>query len=997
MHGALMPAHARGVVYVPSGQGVLFAVGASDHSPRWATLYATTIPPALPGEEPAGRRRAVSPPIVAGGLVLLAPPDLEELIAFDASTGAIRWSVALPEDGYLIAADATRVWIGGRGISCRAAVNGDVLWAAPIPSNPTGRAVLCGRYVQVPMASGLLSLEADSGAEARREALPESQPPLGGLLCLHDALYTTDHSGVRKFADTPRMYARASRQVQADPSDLAAAITLARLELLRDAPARAYEVLDAATATTNAAADSRRAATAARTRVEAALALAQKAAPGSDEALAWVDRAAEGAVEAEDRLRCALARVDHQAHAGRYLEAARSLWTLSTGGDAEAFVNTADGSETPARREIARRLATVTGSMSAADRDVLSREVEGTLADVVRALSASDPRQAAPSAAQQLRTVAQMSALGPVAGKAALTLGAWCARSGRLETGEQHLRAAVQADVAEDVTLAALMRLCELYRYPGLSAERLFGDTAGVLSARFAHKAVPEEVVRAPLFPTPDAAGAGAASPSGTAETVAAWLERAGWKPPQIATVGKPGERRPLAARLTGAPAWSRTVGVNPLVQQMTQRSMPFAPQFVQFDDDQTGALADRVLVIADDQTVSALSIGDGTELWRTTLRLPESTLGVLASPGSEPDSLPRRAVVDGQTVVLAGDDGLFAVGLLTGKRLWLRRFEPLVPDGSPVLQGMAMDAGEGMLAAVTRAGRLELMHIADGTVVWRRDLRGEPADHVRLAEGLVLVSDRRRERVNVFEAATGRLLTQVQFHQPDPERSQIALVLQDRILCGPRQEGTETAVACVRAETGEPIWRLPLSKPLAQLFEPGEGFIGISELAGDVRIVRTATGEVLLDRRVPGAQAVEDATLIDTVLLAWHAEQRQSQTFPAVTAVDVATGEKLWNRGDLRTLAGTGRIVRLMGGRIPAVIEMSAAAGMRGQKLAVAVIDSATGETVGPVVDLPAPESQMRVLGDMVVRPGVIVVRVSSGWSAFGWDLVDPAWEAGR
>ncbi|MCH8113518.1 MAG: PQQ-binding-like beta-propeller repeat protein, partial [Proteobacteria bacterium] len=109
-------ASADGVVYIPTGHGILFAIDASDYALRWANQYLPEL-----RARPDGRLDRGSwlpgPPVVTGGLVLLTPTEETELLAFSASTGVLQWSVPAGGNSYVVAADNDRVWLGGRSIS----------------------------------------------------------------------------------------------------------------------------------------------------------------------------------------------------------------------------------------------------------------------------------------------------------------------------------------------------------------------------------------------------------------------------------------------------------------------------------------------------------------------------------------------------------------------------------------------------------------------------------------------------------------------------------------------------------------------------------------------------------------------------------------------------------------------------------------------------------------------------------------------------------------
>ena len=224
---ALWPADSGGMVYVPTAQGLLFAIRTADFTPLWAARYERGEAAQWRSAGAGPRYWISSPPIVCGSLVLLAPTDADRLLAFDRRTGELRWSVSRGDDRYLIAADGQNIWVAGERVSCLSAETGVRRWASE-PLEATGRAILSGRLLYVPTVTGLVALGADDGQVVSRQSMPPGHPPLGNLLALPDGLISVDAHEVRKYPDLDQAYARTVAAHEADPADATAAVRYAK-------------------------------------------------------------------------------------------------------------------------------------------------------------------------------------------------------------------------------------------------------------------------------------------------------------------------------------------------------------------------------------------------------------------------------------------------------------------------------------------------------------------------------------------------------------------------------------------------------------------------------------------------------------------------------------------------------------------------------------------------------------------------------------------------
>jgi hypothetical protein len=520
------------------------------------------------------------------------------------------------------------------------------------------------------------------------------------------------------------------------------------------------------------------------------------------------------------------------------------------------------------------------------------------------------------------------------------------------------------------VTLAAHLKLCETYTPAWQNTPNLLSACLDDLVASSGGEPVPPD----PLAVPPGEPG----SPGLVAEWAA--TRRAELPPDEGAAAGV--VFGGAARELTGDRLWS--YGFEP---------GSVAPRFVEFEDPTSPALYPFLYLQGTDDALECLDTG-GTDdpeskprlAWRTEMRLPgdfdhdRQTVRELQRS--------RHAATDGQIGVFNASDGIFGIGLVTGRRLWATAYDtPLDLELVPYRDSL-IAAADGYVAAMPRAGRLTLMRIVDGSTVWERDLRGEPVTYLWLEDGRVLAADASLQRVTILDRADGRLIAQVLFRQPNPEAGLVQLVRVGGVICGPDATTQSDGIMAISLETGQPAWRADLGKPVGQLFVPDPGRVGVGLFGGDVRILDPKTGETILERRFSKGLPIIDAKLIDGTLIG-QAERRHGQIRdPELVAIDIATGEEVWAREDLAGLQEPPGPLAILGGSIAALVDSNepAVPGARQPRnfIGLAMIDIKTGQSAGTVAELSSASTGIRVNRDLLVRPGVVVVGSSRTVQAF-------------
>ncbi|MCH7992881.1 MAG: PQQ-binding-like beta-propeller repeat protein [Planctomycetes bacterium] len=485
------------------------------------------------------------------------------------------------------------------------------------------------------------------------------------------------------------------------------------------------------------------------------------------------------------------------------------------------------------------------------------------------------------------------------------------------------------------------------------------------LRSRFVSRPVPV------LYRELDGKVAGSESDEG--ETIGDWVASLFGKLPIDGVERSDRGERISAFILSGESAWTLHISDDHIVGRM-----------VEFDTPGPEVLADRLVFLHGDGFASCVSTESGAEFWKTTLRLPENFRDLLPTEGIGTD-VSRRAVASGQTAVLAGRDGYFAVGLVSGKRLWAKPYAGDVHAYDPWYADMRMAIGDGVVALLTGPDRLALLRLVDGDTIWEHDLRGESVTFLWILDGVILTADERLERVQLLDRADGHLIRRILFRQPDPDDAPVRLAHTAGVICGSNAKTTSDGILSFDAATGETLWEKTLDKPLVHLFVPREGYIGVGLLSGNMTILDARTGETILERKLPVGRAVEFGVLHDGLLIVQHAMavaagKRRS---PSLMAVDIATGEVVWNRLDLAVAPGVNGALHFIDGVIPAVVTYPGERASRFRAKGLVMIDARTGKNIGAEVKLVSRNSQTRILNDFRILPDRIIVGTEKKYLA--------------
>lgn len=223
---------AGGTLYYQTNLGALAAVEAETGAIRWIATY--------PQRDLRGGGsssvRDLNPAIVHDGLVLIAPDDASEVLAFHASGGTMAWkSPALPEITHLLGVSRGRLIATGNRVWSLDVKTGKVLayWPEGGAGFPGyGRGVLAGDAIYWPTRDTIHVLDLATGLKSDRGpiALQQAFGTGGGNLAVGDGyLVVAQEDALVVFCQNSRLIDRFKEAIAAAPDEASNYMRLARV------------------------------------------------------------------------------------------------------------------------------------------------------------------------------------------------------------------------------------------------------------------------------------------------------------------------------------------------------------------------------------------------------------------------------------------------------------------------------------------------------------------------------------------------------------------------------------------------------------------------------------------------------------------------------------------------------------------------------------------------------------------------------------------------
>lgn len=157
------PVFHEGTVYVSTNIGAVAAIDAETGEVRWLARYGSFTPARRQVALANDDRWENGPPLVVRGLLLAAPQDSDDLIAFDTATGRERWRHPRMGMRYLAGSDGAAAYVSGDHARAISINTGKVLWNSDETWTPAGRPTLTGHALLIPSEDALFRLDAGNG------------------------------------------------------------------------------------------------------------------------------------------------------------------------------------------------------------------------------------------------------------------------------------------------------------------------------------------------------------------------------------------------------------------------------------------------------------------------------------------------------------------------------------------------------------------------------------------------------------------------------------------------------------------------------------------------------------------------------------------------------------------------------------------------------------------------------------------------------------------
>lgn len=870
---------------VQTGMGAVMALNAGDLSLRWVATYERTLQRTL--ELPNGVRVMLdtdavlpadgwlqNPPLIRGDVVIVAPPDSNNLLAFDRRDGRLRWSAGCPAARCVVGADHKRLFVAGSQIEAFDLSDGGRAWREEC-AGVVGRAVLADDRLLVPTDSEIVVLDAATGRRLRSGTGRSAAGPFGNLLSWNGALYSVEWDGLRRFGDLTREMQEALERLRRRPDDDDARLKAASLCAIRGAWRDALDLLDAAAAESDAdetAGEAQWTREANRLRVRALLGLVHDQReqarlagrdPPQSELEPLLEQAARIASPAEDRLAASLAYADLECAWGRAADAFDRL--LPTVLDCGHVAYDSDGVRSRGVLGVARQLALAWPSLDDAARadrlDVVRRLFTDRInaADVAGAITLADALGFCEAGAEADLALArhELSARMP-------------------ESAEFYLHRALSRPGSTAVVAEAAARLTRLLTSGGDVEFRDNGPLQRCL-ARLrelpADTALPSDVFTSP--------------PAGDAD-VGAFLQ-------QLAALESRASET-NAARRPGPNSTPDSATTSPATDFLAWRcDESDDPRILR-----TGMMATNDGLYAVDLASPAL----GSVRWQLLLPATEAEP---QSPGFHEAGLPltrtgvgvARPAAAGAYTAVPTPQGICFVGIASGAAMC----RPITPPLGRAHQmpEVPVAAANGMFVVAVSPNTVAGLPARNGAApLWRRTFGLTRLGGLHAMDDAVVAYSPMKDALWVLDPFSGETRRRLDFPEvaasiPRNEPADRRVVLHNKRAILLLADGLHA----VDMTTGETAWRVELNNPGPRLFAAGPQHVAVNEGRDRLAVVSVENG-ALVGRVTPadGERSVEAAIMTEAGRLLLVRQTVETRPELRLEWYDVDSNEKVRTLG---------------------------------------------------------------------------------------------------
>jgi outer membrane protein assembly factor BamB len=247
----LSPALAEGVLVCPTGAGAVVAIDLATRTLLWAHEYprprevaangfangGLARPRADGAREPRPGRWLDSAPVLAGGRVLLAAGDSQELLCLDLRRGEVVWRLPRKDRLYVAGVvEGRAIVVGRRGVEAIDPANGRVVWQRPFGAeqgSTSGRGILTEQRFFLPLDTPeVVEIDLADGRIVGRSAARGDAIP-GNLLAYRGEVISQGADALEVFHQSAALELRIETALKADPQDAWAILWRGQLDLDR--------------------------------------------------------------------------------------------------------------------------------------------------------------------------------------------------------------------------------------------------------------------------------------------------------------------------------------------------------------------------------------------------------------------------------------------------------------------------------------------------------------------------------------------------------------------------------------------------------------------------------------------------------------------------------------------------------------------------------------------------------------------------------------------
>ncbi|MCB9852707.1 MAG: PQQ-binding-like beta-propeller repeat protein [Phycisphaerales bacterium] len=870
MYGVLEPTIANGSVYVPSGAGLLTALYEHDLSLRWLTRYERiNQSPGLGFDRPGALINSVvttptdewlsTPPIQAGGCVLLAPQDANALLAFDVETGKQLWSRPRGSDRYVVGATDDIVVIAGKSVTALRVADGTEVWSVQrVPGTDaealhlSGRPLMFEDRVLAPTLDGLIALDLTTG-KAIGDRVGEGLT-LGNLCAFDGALYSIGNTKISRYPDPVQAQDIALERLKRDPHDIQALQRLAWLAALRSDWTTSLDWLDRADSAIEAMRserggrdDGERSSLAESSdrvshyRVNVLISMADE---GDEETRSiQLKKAYAAARMPVDRAVAGLALASHEFAEGRETEAGALCVQLLVQSRGRPL-RIDDNWRIQDSLEIGRRLRQFYHRSSTEARAAIEANLDIAINSFVEA-----------GDYPAIIRLADALSFMPLGASLDLKIAEHELNDGLIESSIHHLNRVIARTDDVGARQSAMVRLLRLCVDPPESVEQ-DGATARRLLLAFA------DADRRLGLASFDGFDSG--TEAKTLGDFIAWCES---RLPPASNERVPGILRDADQLALVTEAYVSSVDDDETTRDVSSFWDPANPY-------RLSASVVPARISNQYRGIASDAVDLNSNRW---VHDPEPV--ATAQPIDAEDGGPRHMVVDGRVAVLVGPSQVEAIGLETGRAIWTPI--PLTRNLGPLPNPPAVSC-DGIAIVATDPNTIVAAAMRDGAApLWRRTFPDRQLGTMRIVDSRLICLDESAQRAAVIEVETGLLLREYEvpvggvggtaasesvddvFADADPE-SNVRMFA----ICGSYVLRGQTSKVIARlATTGEVAWELDVEGGVKGISELDDAHAAVYHGSNNVMIVNPANGHVVrsivaLGYEIPPQDAVIDRPL---------------------------------------------------------------------------------------------------------------------------------------